>query len=284
MTLKAFSFSMVSLDWNSMQDFLRLQLWASEHFFPPQPTLSAGSNTGSKPTPNPPIYPTTDPIVTASTDQPTETTTPRPVDPSQDACAVTMFDSITAINGELHFFKDGWARMAFIVWEWSKIKNQSFLIMFFPTEFTGGCPVRVMQESKDQMLFRRSGLSCQLSLMPPLRTLWPRKSTSSQVFLLSCRLPVEPKIHVTFLMIVSCMQGPDSGCTRGRMSWAPAALRSLAFLPAFRKWRAHCKEEKAKFCSSAEAATGGKLWKDGNLSIYWILWYNASVCSLQTWY
>ncbi|NP_001032959.1 matrix metalloproteinase-9 precursor [Takifugu rubripes] len=66
-----------------------------------------GSNTGPKLTPNPPIYPTTDPIVTDSTDRPTETTTPLPVDPSQDACTVTIFDSITAINGELHFFKNG---------------------------------------------------------------------------------------------------------------------------------------------------------------------------------
>lgn len=40
-----------------------------------------------------------------------------------------------------------------------------------------------MQDSKDHMLFQRSGLSCQQSLMLPLRTLSARKSTSSQVFL-----------------------------------------------------------------------------------------------------
>lgn len=39
-----------------------------------------------------------------------------------------------------------------------------------------------MQVSKGHMLFRRSGLSCQVSSTPPLRTLWPRKFTSSQVF------------------------------------------------------------------------------------------------------
>lgn len=75
-----------------------------------QPTRSAGSKTGPKPTPNPPTTPTTESDVTDSTDRPTEATTPQPVDPSQDACTVTIFDSITAINGQLHFFKDGWAK------------------------------------------------------------------------------------------------------------------------------------------------------------------------------
>lgn len=31
-------------------------------------------------------------------------------------------------------------------------------------------------------------------------------------------IPVEPKLHVTFNNDVSCSQGPDSGCTQGRMS------------------------------------------------------------------
>lgn len=87
-----------------------------------------------------------------------------------------------------------------------------------------------------------------------------------------CRpIPVERKEKVTFIMIVSCSQGPDSGCTRGRMSWDPAAYRNLASLPAFRKWRVHCREEKTKSCSSVERTTGGKLWKHGNPSFYWIL-------------
>lgn len=85
-------------------------------------------------------------------------------------------------------------------------------------------------------------------------------------------IPVEQKEQVTFIMIVTCSQGPDSGCTQGRMSWDPAAYRSLASPPAFRKWRAHYREEKTKSCSSVESATGGKLWKNGNPSFYWILW------------
>lgn len=62
-----------------------------------QQTLSAGSNTDHTPSPNPPTSPTTDPHVTDHTQEPT----------SQDACAVNTFDCITAIDGELHFFKDG---------------------------------------------------------------------------------------------------------------------------------------------------------------------------------
>lgn len=88
----------------------------------------------------------------------------------------------------------------------------------------------------------------------------------------SCRLmPVEPKEQVTFMMIVSCSKGPDSGCTQGRMSWDHAAYRSLAFPLAFRKWRAHYREENRKSCSSVESTIGGKLWKDINPSFYWIL-------------
>ncbi|XP_054464422.1 matrix metalloproteinase-9 [Anoplopoma fimbria] len=57
---------------------------------PPQPDTTT-------PTPNPdPIEPTT-----------TTTTTTRPVDPSQDACKLTKFDTITVIEGALHFFKEG---------------------------------------------------------------------------------------------------------------------------------------------------------------------------------
>uniref|UniRef100_A0A671YV15 Matrix metalloproteinase-9 n=1 Tax=Sparus aurata TaxID=8175 RepID=A0A671YV15_SPAAU len=39
--------------------------------------------------------------------EPTPTTTPQPVDPTKDACKMTKFDTITVIQGELHFFKDG---------------------------------------------------------------------------------------------------------------------------------------------------------------------------------
>lgn len=81
-----------------------MKMFNCEHLsiaFLPLTTTPAGSNTGPQPTPRPPISPTTAP------DIPTETTQPQPVDPSQDACTVDAFDSITTINKELHFFKDG---------------------------------------------------------------------------------------------------------------------------------------------------------------------------------
>lgn len=37
----------------------------------------------------------------------------------------------------------------------------------------------------------------------------------------------------------------------------------------------HYRKEKAKCCSSVEAATGGRLWKDKCPSVYWILLYNV---------
>uniref|UniRef100_A0A7N6ASE4 Matrix metalloproteinase-9 n=1 Tax=Anabas testudineus TaxID=64144 RepID=A0A7N6ASE4_ANATE len=39
--------------------------------------------------------------------KPTTTTTTSPVDPTKDACKLGSFDTITVIEGELHFFKDG---------------------------------------------------------------------------------------------------------------------------------------------------------------------------------
>ncbi|XP_034732504.1 matrix metalloproteinase-9 isoform X1 [Etheostoma cragini] len=70
-----------------------------------------GRKTGPDPTPPQPNTPTTtpypDPDETDATDEPTTTTT-RPVDPTKDACKLTKFDTITVIEGELHFFKDGY--------------------------------------------------------------------------------------------------------------------------------------------------------------------------------
>lgn len=67
----------------------------------------SGSKTGPEPTapqPNPPT--TTDYPDPEPTDEPT-TTSSTPVDPTKDACKETKFDTITVIEGELHFFKDG---------------------------------------------------------------------------------------------------------------------------------------------------------------------------------
>ncbi|XP_029011578.1 matrix metalloproteinase-9 [Betta splendens] len=72
-----------------------------------------GGRTGPDPTPPRPRTTTTpfpDPE-TDPTEEPTKPTTPttttRPVDPAQDACQMDKFDTITVIEGELHFFKDG---------------------------------------------------------------------------------------------------------------------------------------------------------------------------------
>ncbi|KAM8864717.1 matrix metalloproteinase-9 isoform 2-T2 [Spinachia spinachia] len=71
-----------------------------------------GSKTGPDPTPPGPNTPTTtpypDPDVTDPTEEPIgPSTTVRPVDPTKDVCKFTEFDTITVIEGELHFFKDG---------------------------------------------------------------------------------------------------------------------------------------------------------------------------------
>uniref|UniRef100_A0A671YV29 Matrix metalloproteinase-9 n=1 Tax=Sparus aurata TaxID=8175 RepID=A0A671YV29_SPAAU len=76
--------------------------------------LMTNCRTGPVPTPPQPnpttdIYPTIDENVTDDPEptEPTPTTTPQPVDPTKDACKMTKFDTITVIQGELHFFKDG---------------------------------------------------------------------------------------------------------------------------------------------------------------------------------
>ncbi|CAN9516183.1 unnamed protein product [Ophioblennius macclurei] len=76
-----------------------------------------GPKTGPDPTPPQPRPPTTspypDPDETDETEpteepEPTDPTTDVvPVDPSQEACKQTKFDTITVIDGQLHFFKDG---------------------------------------------------------------------------------------------------------------------------------------------------------------------------------
>lgn len=78
-----------------------------------------GSKTGPDPTPPRPDTPTTTPYPDPDESEPTEepepteptttaTTTTRPVDPSKDACKITKFDTITVVQHELHFFKDGY--------------------------------------------------------------------------------------------------------------------------------------------------------------------------------
>ncbi|CAB1335913.1 unnamed protein product [Coregonus sp. 'balchen'] len=72
-----------------------------------------GSKTGPDPTPPGPTAPAPGPsdepelnTPTTTTTKPTTTTT-HPVDPSQDPCQINKFDTITEIDGDLHFFKDG---------------------------------------------------------------------------------------------------------------------------------------------------------------------------------
>ncbi|XP_029994803.1 matrix metalloproteinase-9 [Sphaeramia orbicularis] len=70
-----------------------------------------GRKTGPDPTPPQPTtdYPDTDDTDATEEPEPTEPSTPTttPVDPTIDACKVPKFDTITVIEGELHFFKDG---------------------------------------------------------------------------------------------------------------------------------------------------------------------------------
>ncbi|KAL2104041.1 hypothetical protein ACEWY4_000909 [Coilia grayii] len=72
-----------------------------------------GSNTDPKP-PKPTTTvstteraPTTEPTRRPSIKTTTTPTTTRPVNPSEDACQMEMFDAITEIQGKLHFFRDG---------------------------------------------------------------------------------------------------------------------------------------------------------------------------------
>lgn len=72
-----------------------------------------GPKTGPDPTPPKPRTTTPSPFSPTPTEDaiepmtPTATTTPETVQPSVDACKMDKFDSITEIQGELHFFKDG---------------------------------------------------------------------------------------------------------------------------------------------------------------------------------
>lgn len=77
-----------------------------------------GSRTGPEPTAPQPTPTTTDYPDTDETDEtegteeptePTVTTTPTttPVDPTLDACKLTKFNTITVIEGDLHFFNEG---------------------------------------------------------------------------------------------------------------------------------------------------------------------------------
>lgn len=70
---------------------------------------SSGSKTGPDPTPPQPTtsYPDPDETETTASPEPTPATTARPVDPTKDACMQDKFDTITVIEGELHFFQDG---------------------------------------------------------------------------------------------------------------------------------------------------------------------------------
>lgn len=113
------------------------------------------------------------------------------MDPSKDACKLTKFDSITVIDGELHFFKDGWAKQFILHCLTSKLgktatwtkkwKCWCVTFMCWSTEITGRCPVGAMKDPRDHLLFLRTGQLCRQSLTLPLRTFWPRNCTSSQV-------------------------------------------------------------------------------------------------------
>ncbi|XP_047449711.1 matrix metalloproteinase-9 [Mugil cephalus] len=71
-----------------------------------------GPKEGPNPTPPQPNTPATTPYPdeTDPTENPgpTESPTTLPVDPTKDACKINSFDTITVIQGDLHFFKDGY--------------------------------------------------------------------------------------------------------------------------------------------------------------------------------
>ncbi|XP_062854809.1 zinc finger protein 335-like [Trichomycterus rosablanca] len=74
-----------------------------------------GPKTGPDPTPPKPKTTTSSPVSSPTPSEetpepttPTTSTTTTPVDPSVDACKEEKFDTITEIQGELHFFKDGY--------------------------------------------------------------------------------------------------------------------------------------------------------------------------------
>lgn len=69
----------------------------------PNPTEPEPNTPTTTPYPDPETDPTDEP---EPTDEPVPTT-PSTVDPNKDACKMLKFDTITVIEGELHFFKDG---------------------------------------------------------------------------------------------------------------------------------------------------------------------------------
>lgn len=67
-----------------------------------------GSGTSPDPIPpNPSKTPDTPATTVPTSTTTTSPTTSQPLDPSNDACKETKFDTITEIEGDLHFFKDG---------------------------------------------------------------------------------------------------------------------------------------------------------------------------------
>uniref|UniRef100_A0A3P8UH76 Matrix metalloproteinase-9 n=1 Tax=Cynoglossus semilaevis TaxID=244447 RepID=A0A3P8UH76_CYNSE len=67
-----------------------------------------GPKTGPDPTPpQPNPFPDPDKTEPTNEPEPTTTTTTRPVPPTNEICKFTKFDTITVIEGDLHFFKDG---------------------------------------------------------------------------------------------------------------------------------------------------------------------------------
>lgn len=126
MILKAFSISMVFIHLNdpSFSDCLvyyacshsrfknfYLEFWfyfnIFIHFF------FSGPKTGPDPTPPKPKTTTSSPIGPTKP-TPSEKTTTTDVVPSQDACQINEFDTITEIQKELYFFKNGYELLFYI--------------------------------------------------------------------------------------------------------------------------------------------------------------------------
>ncbi|GAA6106094.1 matrix metalloproteinase-9 [Tachysurus ichikawai] len=107
-----------------------------------------GPKKGPKPTPPKPSTTTASTVSTAKTTKKTPKTTPStastttpsvytPVDPSVDPCTVDKFDVITEIQGELHFFKDGY------YWTSSSSGNKERKGPFLVSERWPGLPAKL---------------------------------------------------------------------------------------------------------------------------------------------